>query len=201
MYQTIRQNKLIHSQHLRGYFEKEIDRYNRELESKEIDVKDIGLKKSYNRKELIDLIYELKITLFKNEEYLQDFKKFKLGELIEIPFIANKSYFMIATLFSVYAGGLENLIFFKDIDSLLDEINESNLSNADSKQLKSRIERELIGSYLSFLESEKNSPTFRLEVPIFSLKGSDLRVEFKLLGDTNFGDYYKRFKLKLSQSV
>lgn len=209
---SIRQNKIILSQSIKPYYEKEIKKLAKRAKKTIIENKIIFPNEKINALNYIRFInksvFEDEIIggnnikfvgLLKSQEYLDDLSRFRNGEELSWGYIENREY--IAQLLFLLNFATINPIFFlySDIKTLIQEINQSKLLQEEKSLLKKRIKSNLLSEYMAFILFLDNSPSKYPPIPLIDASRimNDKGVEFKTINETNFREHYDWFKKEL----
>ena len=191
LFLTIRQNRIILSQHIKPHFEKEIEELLKEAK-KSVPLKIDKKKKKYNLFNYTKLIMDLTIELVRNPEYLEDLKKIQAKENLSDEYVRGRTYFEVALLLNSFmiAGNLTLTTFYGKLKNLIDEINNSKLIEDEKLLLIKRIEAKFLNDYFALIKyfDKHNSP------PIPNVITIDRKVEFKPLNESSFRNHYNLFK-------
>jgi len=192
------QNKTILSQHLRPYYEREINRTINELEKEKIDTVLIETDgKEYNGINYPNLISNQLMILSKNTDYLKDLTDYENETKFKTEYLKKRSYYPIIVFLYQYTIGLYNKFRYDSLKELIIEINEAKLLNEDKRILKKRIKKEILLDYISFVDFEQTSLIETPPIPnIYNFPNRN-KIEFKKISDSNFKDHYEWFKDKL----
>lgn len=195
---TIKQNKIILSQHLRPYYEREIDRTINELEKEKINTDLIETNgKEYNAINYPNLILKLLNQLTENNEYLKDISALEKGVKFTHEQIKGRSYYSIVVFLSQFTDGLFNKFKYDYLKEIIQEIDNAKLLEEDKDLLKKRIKKEILLTYLSFIEFEKESSIHIPPIPYINNFPWQDNIDFKKISESNFKEYYDWFKTKL----
>jgi hypothetical protein len=198
LFLAFKQNKTILSQHLRPYYEREINRTINELEKEKIDTEIINTDgKEYNGINYPNLISDQLIVLTKNSDYLKDITDFDNGIEFKTEYLKERSYYPIIVFLSQYTIGLYNKFRYDYLKELIEEIDEAKLLNEDKIILKKRIKKEILSYYMSFVDFEQTSIIETPPIPNIYDFSNRNKIEFKKISDSNFKDHYEWFKEKL----
>lgn len=198
LFLAFNQNKTILSQHLRPYYEREINRTISELEKEKIDTVLIETDgKEYNGINYPNLISNQLIILSKNTDYLKDLTDYENGIELKTEYLKERSYYPIIVFLSQYTVGLYNRFRYDYLKELIVEINEAKLLNEDKRILKKRIKKEILSYYISFVDFEQTSLIETPPIPNIYDFSNRNKIEFKKISDSNFKDHYEWFKNKL----
>lgn len=199
LFTTINQNKIILSQNLKPLYEKEIEI----LITKSRDIKIKG--EITNDAEPIEItalnyikaINNTIINLSQNNEFIEDYSKYKNNELLTRDYFKSRNYFGKLLFLSEFAFGINQVSFlYQEIKLLIQEINQSKLISDDKELLKKQIKRNLLSEYMAFIDFMDKHPLIVPPIPIvFDLQEN---IEFKLLSKTNFREHFDWFKSELN---
>ncbi|MEZ4811540.1 MAG: hypothetical protein R2819_14365 [Allomuricauda sp.] len=198
LFLAFKQNKTILSQHLRPYYEREIDKIVSDLENEKINTELIDThEKEYNRINYPNLLFSQLAELSRNSDYLKDIEAYEKGTKFNATYIKKRSYFPITLFLSQFMTGLFNKIKYDYIKELIEEIDKSKLLEDDKFFLKRRIKKETLTEYISFIKFEKTSSTITPPVPnLLDYKTQD-NIAFKKISDSNFNEHYNWFETNL----
>lgn len=198
LFLAFKQNKTILSQHLRPYYEREINRTIAELEKEKINSELINRdEKEYNGINYPNLIFNQLIVLTKNSDYIKDIRDYDRGIEFKVKYIEERSYYPIVVFLSEYTVGLYNKFKYDYLKELIEEIEEAKLLDEDKIILKKRIKKEILSYYMSFISLEQESSIPIPPIPnIFDFTNQN-KIEFRKISDSNFKDHYEWFKNNL----
>ncbi|MFT7071549.1 hypothetical protein [Patiriisocius sp. Uisw_017] len=198
LFLAFKQNKTILSQHLRPYYEREINRTINELEKEKIDTILINTKgKEYNGINYPNLISDQLMALTKNTDYLKDITDYDAGIEFKTAYIKERSYYPIVAFLSEYTIGLNNKFRYDYLKEMIEEIDEAKLLNKDKIMLKKRIKKEILSYYISFINFEQTAAIETPPIPNIYDFSNRNKIEFKKISDSYFKDHYDWFKEKL----
>jgi hypothetical protein len=202
LFLAFRQNAIIHSQQLRPYFEKEIDKLIEKIKQRTVDLKFVTADRNdYNGITYPNLIRDLLVQLTKDENFLIDVHEYKKGKAFDWNYFKDRSYFGIVLFLSEYTLGLHNRFEYDNVKELIEEINQSKLIDYDKKQLKKRIRKEILADYLSFIRFEDTARNLIPPIPILFKADMGDKIEFKTLSETRFRDHYDWFSKELDKKA
>ncbi|MGW8123820.1 hypothetical protein ACV07N_14275 [Roseivirga echinicomitans] len=186
---TIKQNKIIFSQHMRPYFEKQINRIQFEYETEKIDTSFITTDKEYNGINYPNLIAQQLLELTKSNDYNLDLVEFKKGNYLQKKHYESRDYFGIVMFLSQFLGGVYTSFKYDRIRELVAEIEASKMLDEDKLMLKKTIKKDLVINYVSLIKSEDSWQEISPPFPILFNPNSD-KIEFKNISETNFRNSY-----------
>lgn len=198
LFNSIKQNKILLSQTIKPYFEKEIDRLI--IESDEITIRTviienkIKINKIINVRNYIHLIYDICEELSKNEDFENDFNDFKKGIFYKKKHFEERSYYSEVLFLNKLTLGVAVIPSFYDkIKSLIEEINVSNLIEDDKILIKKSIFRIFLADYIRFIEFLDTKPPFFMPPIPCLYTSSNNNIEFKNFNRTSFRNHYDLF--------
>jgi hypothetical protein len=203
LYQSIKQNKIMHSQYrilfsqnIKPYYEKEIEFLLTKAEG--LTIKNLTLElgqTSFNALNYTSGIYSAISLLIYNQEFQEDVKSYKDGNKFKYDYLEKRSYyncFLFLTQYLTIMNPIDS--FYSESKSLIEEIKLSNLLSEDKTMLKKRINRLLIKPYLDlvlFFNSNKN-----FIFPIYNPLKPE--IEFKPFSETAFTKHFDWFQKNLN---
>ena len=200
LFTTIRQNKIILSQNIKPFYEKEIEK----LLSEGKTLKFFSLSQNKEKEDTdafnyLNSIHDKLISLSRDEFYREDYEEFKRGIVKGKRWFENRNYYNELFYLSQFTSGTSSIYYFyTKIISLISEINTSNLVQEDKSLLKKQIFRMFLNDYMGFVKIQLELDNFTPLVPdIYGY--SDEGVEFKQLAYTKFGDAYRKLKEEYSK--
>ena len=199
------QNKVILSQNIKPYYEKEIEECIQKAKITELDRQTRSLGEPCTPFNYIRKINSQLIALMENPEYDEDYEQYSIynRKEFDLEYIKSRSYYRIVLFLTIFTMPLSEIHFFyNDIQRLIEEIDQSNLIFQDKALLKKRIKRQLLEEYFAFIDLMK--PESSTAVPFPCLYQSSTKyelpakAEFKTLAETKFKDHYDWFKENIS---
>jgi hypothetical protein len=195
LFNSVKQNKILLSQTIKPYFEKEIERLIKE--SDEIIIRTVLIKnkimkdKIINVKNYIDLINDICIELSKNEDFKNDFNDFEKGILYKKNHFEERSYYSEVLFLNQFVSEIGVIPFFYDkIKILIEEINISKLIEEDKILIKNSIKRTFLAEYFSFIKFLDSHPPFFMPPIPCIMSSSNNNIEFKNFNHTPFRNHY-----------
>ena len=195
---SFKQNKILLSQTIKPYFEKEIDRLINEYDEITIPTFLIENKimkdKIINVRNYINFINYICIELSKNEDFKSDFNDFKKGILYKKNHFEKRSYYSEVLFLNQFVLEIGDIPFFYDkIKILIEEINVSKLIEEDKILIKNSIKRTFLAEYLSFIQFLDSRPPFFMPPIPYLFNSSNINIEFKNFNHTPFRNHYDLF--------
>lgn len=195
---TIRQNKIILSQSIKPYYEKEIE--NKVSEAKKIlidvDVLNLERHEKVNPLNYIRIITTTIASLSQNKDFVEDYKKSESHKPLNKNSFKEKSYYKEVLFLTKFTLNIHEVYFFyEDIKSLIQEINDSKLIDEEKLLLKKKIKRALLSEYLAFIDYEDKNPLLAIKIP--NIYGFQDEVEYLHISKTAFRQHYDYFKSEL----
>lgn len=190
----MKQNKVIQSQNLRPYFERQIDNIYNATKEKNFKIEiESGKFVEYNGLNFTDKLKEIFVELNGNQHYLQDVAV--KGKKFPINYLAGRQYWKLESVLSMFTEDFWHLHFY-DVQLLLKEISNSKIIDDEKIQLKNRIHRELLKEYMFMCRFMDKHRSFYFVSVIAEpdAEQNEILYEFKHIYDTAFSKYYKWFK-------
>jgi hypothetical protein len=196
---TMGQNKIILSQSIKPFYEKEIEKLVNKAEATAIDKPSIYANENIN---LINYTKYITSSLFKlteHKHYNEDYETFeysKDAQIITYDYLKSRSYFpefIFLSQFTVPIGAVH--FFYGDLMKLIEEINNSKLIPEDKILLKKQIQRTFLLEYLEIIRLERKKIMSFPPIPIvdFSVMPAGIK-KFDQITNTDFNHYYNSFK-------
>jgi len=199
LFNTIKQNKIILSQNIKPYYEKEIENLKTKAEAIIIDGTLLSQTEpvKINALNFIKVINDTIIGLSQNNEFLEDYKKYENKEALTKEYFEKRNYYGKLLFLTEFTIGVNSISFFyRDIKLLIEEINQSKLIPEERELFKKRIKRTLLNEYMAFIDFMDKHPLIVPPIPIiYDLQKE--KIEFKLLSQTNFREHFDWFKSEL----
>lgn len=195
LFTALNQNKVILSQNIKPFYEREIEKLL--IHGKEIRFMSLTAEEEESGKidafNYLNFINEKLLILSNDAHYNKDYDDFKNGILKDRSWYKNRSYRNELFFLNQFIFGISSVsYFYKKIEQLISEINESKLIEEDKILLKRHIFRTFLKDYMSFIETQLNHD-FMPPVPDeFSIPID--QVQFKQLAKTKFGEMYWNLK-------
>lgn len=193
---TIAQNKIILSQNIKPFFEKEIEKLL--IKGKEIDIESILFEnEKINALNYTQYINKTFLLLSKNKEYIEDYNRLSKLCTENTEYFKNRSYIKEILFLNDFAIGIGPIYFFyNDIIELIGEINSSKLIDEDKELLKKQIKRTFLLEYIALNNIQNKHNHLMLPIPlIFNSWQKD--IEYKQLAETRFSQHLKFFNEEL----
>ena len=194
LFTTINQNKIIISQNLKPYYERELE--NLIERGKNLIIYGAIPKEGDRSKRtgldypklIMDSIFELK----NNAEYIEDLDSYMLGSELTMEYIEKRDYYNITQFLNSFSIGFTDTTFFYiEIRRLVEEIESSKLLDIEKQLLKKRIKSELLSEYMATIKFLDNEIYDFPKIPMYSI--SNIKLEFKELNKTTFRKDYDWF--------
>jgi hypothetical protein len=202
LFTTINQNKIILSQNIKPYYEKEIAKYVLKTKENKIDEKFIFDGEDINCLNYVKYIAKTYYILMENEEFNVDYIQCEKGKVITREYIKNRSYFKELLFLYNFSFGINPVEFlYSDIKTLIIEINGSKLIEEDKNILKKEIYRNLVLEYVKFFEMDTDSVLSFPKIPFIYQDFNSDTVIWKRLSETSFNNHYNFFKKELENKA
>lgn len=199
LFNTIKQNKIILSQNIKPYYEKEVENLKSKAEGIIIDGTLLSPTEppKITALNFIKIINDTIITLSQNQEFLEDYKKYEQNDTLTKEYFEKRNYYGKLLFLAEFTMEINSISFFyRDIKLLIEEINQSKLIPEEKELFKKRIKRTLLNEYMAFIDFLDKHPLIVPPIPIlYDLQKKN--IEFKLLSQTNFRKHFDWFKNEL----
>lgn len=200
LFTALNQNKVILSQNIKPFYEKEIEKLL--LEGKEIRFLSLVSEEEekINAYNYLTFIHEKFVSLSRNDHYNEDYNDYKKGIIKDKNWFQKRSYRTELFFLNQFAFGISSVsYFYKKIIQLISEVNDSKLIEEDKILLKRHIFRTFLKEYMTFIETQLNYKNFMPPIPDeygFPIKN----IEFKQLAETKFGEIYWELKAEYEKT-
>ena len=197
---SLNQNKILKSQNIKPFIEKEIDDLRGKAEKIvfRTDTFDELSNEVFNCLNYIRSISKSLLALDKHVDYHSDLKEFENGKQFEDSYFENRSYYGIALFLSHFyiSFPLSSQFFYSDIKTLVNEINDAKLIREDKEYLKKKVRKTFLGEYMALLKFMDEHSSVRFP-PVPVLFKNLNYPQFVQLNKTNFREDYDWFRKRL----
>lgn len=193
LFHSIKQNKIILSQGINPFYDKEIDKLIKKAKKIEFVNDYLYQNEKVNALNYVEYITKSLISLSNNKTFMEEYNKemFENNEIYKKMNSNNSNYAHETDFLYQFTVRNEQIMsLYGDIKSLIIEINRTSLIKEHKQILKSRIKRELkISKYIDLNANINSYPKIPLiyhpKEPINSLR------------NTSFGDFFEFFNKEL----
>lgn len=195
LFLTISQTKIILSQNIKPFYEKEIEKFINKAENIKIE-SILFEEENVNALNYITYISKTFIKLIRNKEYIEDVTQFKNGCDLDLEYFTARSYIKEVLFLSDFTMGVSPIHFFyQDLKEFIIEIDDSKLIEEDKKLLKKQIKRTFVAEYLALINLR--TITLLPEIPLIFGNTNSRKIVYKRLTQTEFNQYSEFFNKNL----
>lgn len=195
LFLTISQTKIILSQNIKLFYEKEIEKFIDKAENTKIE-SILFEEENVNALNYITYISKTFMKLIRNKEYIEDINQFKNECDLDIEYFINRSYIKEVLFLSDFTMGVSPIHFFyQDLEEFIIEIDNSKLIEEDKKLFKKQIKRIFVAEYLALVNSR--TITLLPEIPLIFGNTNSPKIVYKSLTQTEFNQYSEFFNKNL----
>lgn len=196
---TIGQNKIILSQSIKPFYEKEIEKLVRKAETTQVEKTSLYADQDVN---LINYTKYVTKTLYKLTEYKhynEDYENYEIARNntnMTFEYLKSRSYFSEYLFLSHLTMPLGPVHFFYgDLKKLIEEINNSKLITEDKILLKKQIQRTFLTEYLEIMRLQIDKVVLFPPIPIVDFSRFAMEIKkFDHISNTEYGHYYEFFR-------
>ena len=193
LFTTTKQNKIILSQNIKPFYEREIEKLYKKAKKTKIKGK-ILEQKEINLINYTKHIRYTFITLKNNKEFQEDYDMSFSDSNFDDNHFDERSYILELLFLTQFTSKLNQVNFFySDLKSFIEEINNSKLIPEDKFLLKKQIERTFLLEYMRLVRILK-SGSLLPPIPMFLDYPRKEKIDFKSLGETDFAEHYDYFE-------
>ncbi len=194
---TIGQNKIILSQSIKPFYEKEIDKLLKKAETTQIKKTNLYENEDVNLINYTEYISNTFLKLTENKDYNEDYENFELGRnstTITFEYLKSRSYYdeyLFLLQFTLPIGPLP--FFYNDLKEFIEEINKSKLIREDKILLKKQIQRTFLLQYLAIIRLHRQMGMKFPAIPISDYNEIPIKFKFDQIANTKFNQNYDFF--------
>ncbi len=201
---TIGQNKIILSQSIKPFYEKEIEKLIKKAETTQTEKTILYANEDINLLNYTKYIIKTLLKLTEHKHYNEDCETFEIkgnSNTITYEYLRNRSYFGEFLFLSNFTIPICTVHFFyNDLKKLIEEINNSKLILEDKILLKKQIQRTFLSEYLEIIRLQKEKVIPYPAIPIVDFGIIPMEVKkFDQIANTEFSHHYKFFKKELEE--
>lgn len=192
---TRNQNKIILSQSIKPFYEKEIQKYVDKAKVIKIE-SNLSRDENINGLNYIEHISDTLLSMTQNEDFINDYNisKSKSDFVYTKDYFEKRSYFGELKFIYIFALNINPISFlYGDLKSLIEEINNSKLIQEDKLLLKNQIHRTFLSEYMELIrQMDKNR--FYPPIPLIYNSIFSNEIKFELLSQTSFREHFTYFE-------